>query len=99
MAMADLGVMDIWWGLLSPFSLLTERRNILRDGQVLGRVCYRAHVISETYIHCRETRVDAGEILSESCSLQASAAGSRTPTMGTRTGISSPQAKAAGVGR
>ena len=28
MAMADLGVMEIWWGLLSDLSPLTERRNI-----------------------------------------------------------------------
>ena len=31
MAIADLGVMDMWWGLLSDFSPLTDRRNIYEE--------------------------------------------------------------------
>lgn len=31
MAMADLGVMEMWWGLVSGFSPLTERRNIYHE--------------------------------------------------------------------
>lgn len=61
MATADLGVREMWWGLGSGFSLLTERRNICGKGSATGHVCFQASLViaTATYIHV--------EIVTASC--------------------------------
>lgn len=53
MAMADLGVREMWWGLGSGFSPLTERRNICGNESATGHVCFEVSVgiATATYVH------------------------------------------------
>lgn len=53
MAIADLGVMETWWGLGSDFSPLTERRNICDGGSAISEVCFEFYlcVTTATYVH------------------------------------------------
>lgn len=54
MAIADLGVMEMWCGFVSDLSLLTDRRNICEGRSAAGLVCFTVALYvttTATYIH------------------------------------------------